>query len=119
MLILLGTGFPYGILLVNVTGSFVIGLVAAMTGPNGRFSLSVPRRQFLMAGFCGGLTTYSFFVLGLLELLQAGHFGRTILYVVATLALCMVAVWGGHSVGARLGGPGREPEKSEAMANKP
>ena len=56
-----GTTFPSGTLVVNVTGSFVIGLLAALSLPEGRFLLAPPARVFFMIGVCGGFTTfYSF-----------------------------------------------------------
>src|SRR5271165_2627501 len=57
----IGATFPWGTLVVNVTGCFVIGLVNALTGPDGRLLLPVNLRIFVMVGICGGYTTFSSF----------------------------------------------------------
>src|SRR5437763_14060478 len=54
-----GEAFPVGTLIVNVTGSFVIGFAAAVSDPAGRMLMSVSARRFIMAGLCGGYTTFS------------------------------------------------------------
>ena len=53
-----GQTFPYGTLAVNVTGSFIIGLFAALTDPEGRWLMSPSFRQFFMIGICGGYTSF-------------------------------------------------------------
>jgi fluoride exporter len=53
---LIGETFPYGTLIVNVVGSFIIGFIATITGPNGRLFVPSLARQFVMVGFCGGYT---------------------------------------------------------------
>ena len=68
-----GQTFPFGTLIVNVTGSFVIGILAAMTIPEGRWLMSPSARQFLMIGICGGYTTFSSFSLQTLDLAQDGE----------------------------------------------
>jgi len=54
-----GEAFPVGTLVVNATGSFVIGFIASLTRPEGRLLMSASGRQFLMVGICGGYTTFS------------------------------------------------------------
>jgi CrcB protein len=54
-----GETFPWGTLIVNVSGSLLIGIIAALTGPDGRIFLGSTARLALMAGFCGGYTTFS------------------------------------------------------------
>ncbi|MGH6959694.1 MAG: CrcB family protein, partial [Dongiaceae bacterium] len=51
-----GETFPWGTILVNVSGSFVIGFFATLTGPDGRLLVSPTARQFVMVGLCGGYT---------------------------------------------------------------
>lgn len=103
---LAGPGFPWGTWAVNVVGSFLIGLFAAATGPGGRIVATPVQRQFLLAGFCGGFTTFSVFSLETLVLVEAGASGLAVLNVVASLAAWLLAVWAGHAVGVRLGGRG-------------
>ena len=101
---LLGPGFPWGTLVVNVTGSFVIGLFAALTGPDGRMITTPDARQFVMVGLCGGYTTFSSFSLQTLTLMQAGDSGRAALNVAGSLVLCLAAAWLGYVAAHALGG---------------
>lgn len=97
-----GETFPWGTLFVNVTGSVLIGFLAALTLPEGRWSIPPAFRQFFMIGVCGGYTTFSSFSLQTLNLLR----DREWLYaggnVVLSVTLCMVAVWLGYLAGAAL-----------------
>ena len=56
-----GESFPWGTLVVNVIGSFIIGLFATLTAPEGRWFVASEARVFVMAGLCGGYTTFSSF----------------------------------------------------------
>ena len=82
----MGELFPLGTLVVNVTGSFLVGFFAALTDPQGPFLISPRLREFFMIGVCGGYTTFSSFSLQTLNLIrdrewfQAG--ANTILSVV-------------------------------------
>ncbi len=91
-----GEIFPFGTLVVNVTGSFVIGLFATLTAPDGRWLVSPSFRQFFMLGICGGYTTFSSFSLQTLTLAQEGEWLRAGTNTVASLVLCLLAVWLGH-----------------------
>src|SRR5215213_6582686 len=88
--------FPLGTLAVNVTGSFLIGLLAAFARAGG---VSNSTRVFLMVGVCGGYTTFSSFSLQNLELLQNGNYFYAGLNTGLSLVLCMVAVWLGYLAG--------------------
>ena len=55
---LFGETFPWGTLLVNITGSLIIGFFATLTGPDGRIFVSSTTRQFVMIGLRGGYTTF-------------------------------------------------------------
>jgi CrcB protein len=97
-----GETFPWSTLIINVTGSFLIGIFAALVIPEGRMD-SQSRAfttQFLMIGICGGYTTFSSFSLQTLNLLRDRQWlyagGNMILSVV----LCMIAVWLGYLLGA-------------------
>lgn len=100
-LALFGPGFPWDTLSVNVLGSFVIGFYATLTGPDGRVLASPAARQFVLAGFCGGFTTFSAFSLETIRFLQAGAGGLALAYVLASVALWLPAVWLGHRVAQR------------------
>jgi CrcB protein len=94
-----GQTFPLGTLVVNVTGSFVIGLFATLTVPDGRLLVPGEWRQFVMVGLCGGYTTFSSFSLQTLKLAQDGEWVSAGLNVMLSVALCLIGVWLGH-VGA-------------------
>ncbi|SDK31016.1 MULTISPECIES: fluoride efflux transporter CrcB [Bradyrhizobium] len=87
---------------VNVLGSFVIGLFAALTGPDGRLLVSPAGRQFVTGGICGGFTTFSAMSLDTFILLLQGDIPLAGLYLVLVVALSLVAAWIGHMVAARL-----------------
>lgn len=91
-----GSLFPWGTLAVNVAGCFVIGVIAVLIR-------NPVARLFLMTGFCGGFTTMSSFGFETLRLAQSGSSGRAAAYTVASLALCLGAVWLGENTGKWLG----------------
>ena len=95
-----GETFPWGTLVANVTGSFVIGFFGALSAPEGRWYASPGVRQFVMLGVCGGYTTFSSFSVQTLNLLQ----DREWLYaggnVVLSVVLCLVGVWLGYLLGS-------------------
>ena len=99
---LVGAAFPWGTLLVNVTGSFVIGFVAGGGGEHGRWIESAFARQFLMVGVCGGYTTFSAFSLQTVGLIEAGELARAGGYVLASVALCLIATWAGFAAAAAV-----------------
>ena len=90
---LFGETFPWGTLIVNVIGSFVIGLFAALTGPEGRIFVPSVARQFVMIGLCGGYTTFSSFSLQTLNLTTDGEYLYAGLNIVLSVVLCLLAVW--------------------------
>jgi fluoride exporter len=91
----IGETFPWGTLVINVTGSFVIGFFGTLTGPNGRFYAGSTARQFVMTGICGGYTTFSSFSLQTLNLANDGEWLRAGANTVLSVALCLLAVWAG------------------------
>ena len=91
-----GQSFPWGTLIVNVTGSFIIGFFGALTGPDGRVLVAPDFRQFFMVGVCGGYTTFSSFSLQTLNLMREGEMASAGLNVVGSVVLCLAAVWLGH-----------------------
>jgi CrcB protein len=98
----LGDAFPWGILIINVVGSLVIGFFATLTGVGGRYLVAPDARQFVMVGVCGGFTTFSSFSLQTLNLLLDGYFLRAGANIVGSVALCLLAVWLGHLAASAL-----------------
>jgi fluoride exporter len=94
---LIGETFPWGTLIVNVVGSLVIGFFATLTGPDGRLLMGTTARQFVMVGLCGGYTTFSSFSLQTLNLMHDGEWSHAGLNVAASVGLCLLGVWIGHS----------------------
>jgi fluoride exporter len=94
---LLGTGFPYGTLAVNVTGSFLIGVInqVAFTTPH----ISPTVRVMLTIGVMGGFTTYSSFSFETLELVQDGAWLAAGVNIVLNTALCLAACALGMGLG--------------------
>lgn len=86
---LLGPGFPWGTLIVNVLGSFAMGvLVVALAQLSaGRFA------PFLMTGVLGGFTTFSAFSLDAITLVQRGQTGLAMGYIAASVALALAGLW--------------------------
>jgi CrcB protein len=99
-----GETFPWGTLAVNVAGSFVIGFVAALSGPDSRFLISPNSRNFLMVGLCGGFTTFSSFSLQTLELLRNRDVAEAFGNILLSVAACMAAVAIGYIAGMILSG---------------
>jgi CrcB protein len=98
----IGETFPWGTLVVNVLGSLLIGLVATLSEPDGRLLMSPTLRQFFMLGLFGGFTTFSSFSLQVLNLVRDGQWVMASLYVLASVALCLIGVWLGHSLGIAI-----------------
>jgi len=94
-----GSTFPWGTLVVNATGSFLIGLCEALSVPEGRFYLPPTARQFLMVGVMGGYTTFSSFSLQTLKLAQEGQWLAAGGNVMLSVVLCLVGVWLGFLAG--------------------
>jgi CrcB protein len=93
---LFGETFPWGTLLVNLTGSFVIGFFATLTSPDGRIFVGSTTRQFVMMGLLGGFTTFSSFSLQTLNLAQESQWLQAGGNIVGSVVLCLLAVWLGH-----------------------
>ena len=99
----LGADFPYGTLIVNLTGSFVIGLVQQL----GAEALLIPAgtRLFLTTGMMGGLTTYSTFSYETVRLMETGAWFQAWTNILVTTALCLALCFLGLSVGRLLVAP--------------
>lgn len=95
----LGAVFPHGIFLINVAGSFAIGLVAGLVAGQ-RVELSYTARTFVIVGFLGGFTTFSSFSLDTLALARDGHAGLALLNAAGQVVLSLAAVWAGYRLAA-------------------
>ena len=95
---LTGPGFPWGTVLINVTGSLAIGWLAG--GPAaGRPGVAA----FAMVGLCGGFTTFSAFSLQTMELLRGGRVAEAAVNVCLSVLACMCATFAGLQLGSRQG----------------
>ena len=97
-----GETFPWGTLIINVTGSFAIGFFNTLTGPDGRWFVSSQGRLFFMTGICGGYTTFSAFSLQTLNLAREGEWLHAGGNIAGSIALCLLAVWLGHLAAASV-----------------
>ena len=97
-----GETFPWGTMTVNVTGSFLIGVIAALANSEGRLDPHSRAfiTQFVMIGICGGYTTFSSFSLQTLNLLHDRQWIHAGANVILSVLLCLVAVWLGWLLGA-------------------
>lgn len=96
----LGPGFPFGTLLANVLGSFLLGVVMEVSGE--REIAGVQAKLVIGTGVMGGFTTYSSFNLETLRLAEQGAWGRAGLYLGATVLVCLLAGLGGVALGRTL-----------------
>ena len=97
-----GFTFPWGTLLVNVSGSLAIGALAALTLPDGKPLIEHHARAFLMVGVLGGFTTFSSFSIDTLNLARAGAWAAASANVASSVVLCLVAVTIGYAATAAL-----------------
>ena len=97
-----GNDFPFGTLIINVSGSFIIGLFATLTMASGAVPASPNARLFVMTGLCGGFTTFSAFSLQSVELMRSGSWLPAIAYMAASLVLCVGAALLGYWLGLLL-----------------
>ena len=90
--------FPWSTVLINLTGSFVIGFFGTLTVAGSRFQVPESIRIFVMIGLCGGFTTFSSFSMQTFDLLRTGAWGKALLNVGLSVLLCLGAVALGHIV---------------------
>jgi len=91
-----GTDFPYGTLLINITGSLIMGLAAAYFAFKG--DASQHWRLFLTTGILGGYTTFSTFSLDAALLYERGAIGLAAIYVLASVALSIAGLFAGFAL---------------------
>jgi len=98
----IGETFPWGTIIINVTGSFAIGFFNSLTGPDGRWFVGSQGRMFFMTGICGGYTTFSSFSLQTLNLAREGEWLHAGGNIAASVVFCLLAVWLGHLAAAAI-----------------
>ena len=105
-----GTAFPWGTILINVAGSFIISFFGTLTLPGGPLPAAAGLRVFVMIGICGGFTTFSSFSLQTLELARDDAWAAAFANIALSVLLCLAAVTAGHLLAARIGiAPPGEP----------
>jgi len=98
----MGETFPWGTIIVNVVGCFIIGFFATITGPDGRVFSDTLTRQFVMIGILGGYTTFSSFSIQTLNLVQDGEWWLAGANIALSVVACLVAVWLGFVLAASI-----------------
>lgn len=96
----LGREFPHGTLFVNVSGSFLMGLLTELLLQ--RFAVAAEYRAAILVGFLGAFTTFSTFALETLYLLEEGSLFKAFLNILLSTVLCVMAVWIGLIWGRTL-----------------
>ena len=100
----LGSAFPWGTLLVNVGGSFAMGVAAVLVAE--RLPESWARlAPFLMTGVLGGFTTFSAFSLDVFGLMERGRAGLAAVYVLGSVALSLAGLWAGVVLARAVSAP--------------
>ncbi|MCC5862347.1 MAG: CrcB family protein [Gammaproteobacteria bacterium] len=99
---------PWATVVANTTGSFAIGLYAVLYGPGGRWPAAPGQQQFVMAGLCGGYTTFSIFSLEAVAMLARGEAALAGVWTLGNIVLWLAAAAAGMSLGERLAGTGAD-----------
>ena len=95
-----GAAFPIGTLIINITGSFVLGFLI-------RYALATPTitpeiRALLTTGFCGGYTTFSTYSFETATLIEDGRYERASLYVLLSVGIALIGVFGGFAMARQI-----------------
>ena len=98
-LLIASGGFPYGVLLVNVVGCLVIGVLSGLAAAHGIFNVTSGSRAFLFLGLLGGFTTFSAFGYDTVALAREGDITQAIINVGLQISLGLGAVWVGYKLG--------------------
>jgi CrcB protein len=97
---LMGAGFPYGTLVVNVSGCFILGILAALADK--KFILGPDTRVLLMIGFCGAFTTFSTLIFESDNLLKNGQVVRALTNIFASVIIGFILYRVGGLLGERI-----------------
>ncbi|AJC86300.1 fluoride efflux transporter CrcB [Campylobacter sp. RM16704] len=87
--------FPYGTLMVNIVGSFLIGVLFSYANSKGMHTIT---KSFISTGFLGAFTTFSTFSYENLLFLQGGNYFHFLLNVISNITFCLLAVWLGYLI---------------------
>jgi CrcB protein len=98
-----GPEFPWGTILINIAGSFLIAFFGTLTAISGPYPASAALRIFVMVGICGGFTTFSSFSLQTLELARDEQWLAAMANIALSVVLCLFAVTAGHVLAERIG----------------
>ena len=90
-----GEAFPWGTMIINVSGCIIIGAFTGLTDPESMWMTSPLVRQVVTIGMLGGFTTYSSFSMQTIKLLEAGEVLHGLANIFLTLVLCLLGTWGG------------------------
>lgn len=95
----MGDEFPFGTIVVNITGAILMGLLAGYSASDpGKLIFSPAARTFLMIGVLGGYTTFSSFSLQTFLLLEQGNIVGALLNILLSVILCIAGIWIGFSL---------------------
>ncbi len=89
---LMGGDFPYGTMVVNIAGSFVIGFLMEIMAL--KWQVSLETRAFLITGFLGGLTTFSTFSFDIYKLVNTDQYVGALLYMIGSVSISLTALFG-------------------------
>lgn len=97
----LNTNFPYGTLIVNVSGCFIMGILFVFILD--RLNEAAPQlRALLLVGFLGGYTTFSSFSIETISLLENAEYMKAFLNIFLSTTLCLIAAWAGVIIGRQI-----------------
>lgn len=97
---MLGRGFPYGTLVVNISGSLLMGFLYVLLID--RLNVSMEWRAALLIGLLGGFTTFSSFSIETLNLFEMGESVKALMNIILSVGVCITATWLGVIIGRQV-----------------